>query len=135
MILKLLTITTLLFSLIACQVVGPIFVDYNGVRRDVAEWINTQTLMSMQQKRSLAQLSRAQQRLVRIDTLNNEKKLEISRQNSIAMHCAQQVLTPYKIELLQLKVFGHEQEKKRVLEKYNQEFPKVKLDLSKIQCD
>jgi hypothetical protein len=45
-------------SLSACQIISPIFVDYNGVRRDVAQWINQQQLMSMQQKRSLAQLSR-----------------------------------------------------------------------------
>lgn len=36
-------------SLSACQIISPIFVDYNGVRRDVAQWINQQQLMSMQQ--------------------------------------------------------------------------------------
>ena len=51
----------------ACQWAGPIFVDYNGVRRDVAEWINGQNLLSMQQKRSLAQLSRAEQPLLHAD--------------------------------------------------------------------
>lgn len=37
-----------LSSLSACQIISPIFVDYNGVRRDVAQWINQQQLMSMQ---------------------------------------------------------------------------------------
>lgn len=89
----------------------------------------------MQQKRSLSQLSHAQQRLVRIDNISNEQKLEISQQNSIALHCAQQVSTINKIKQLQLKVFSDELEKKRVLEKYDQEFPKVKIDISKIHCD
>lgn len=57
---KILILLIGLSSLGACQIISPIFVDYNGVRRDVAQWINEQQLMSMQQKRSLAQLSRAE---------------------------------------------------------------------------
>lgn len=52
-------------AITACQVISPIFVNYNGVRRDVAQWINHQQFMSMQQKRTLAQLSRAQQQIKR----------------------------------------------------------------------
>ena len=56
-----LTISTAL-SLSACQLISLLMVDYNGVRRDVAHWINNHQLMSMQQKRSLVQLSKAQQK-------------------------------------------------------------------------
>ena len=72
----------------ACQLISPIFVDYNGVRMDVAKWINNHQLLSMQQKRSMAQLSKAQQKLVRIDTIPDDQKLSISKENSIALHCA-----------------------------------------------
>ena len=106
----------------ACQWAGPIFVDYNGVRRDVAEWINGQNLLSMQQKRSLAQLSRAEQPLLHADKAEDP-----------AMHCAYLVLPAEKIDQLQEQVWGAD--KARVLAYYQQHFPKLKLDVNSIQCD
>ena len=64
---KLITLGLIISISAGCQVVSPLFVDYNGVRRDVAKWINHQQLLSMQQKRSLVQLSKAQQQLYYID--------------------------------------------------------------------
>ena len=129
----LLTIS-LLTTLTACQLVSPIFVEYNGVRMDVAQWINQQPLMTMQQKRTLAQLSRAQQKLVKIDQITEHDKVAISTQNAIALYCANQHLSPKKIAQLQDQIFNSA-DKKRILEKFDQEFPKVKLDTSKIECD
>ena len=131
---KYLLITTLIPLLGACQVISPIFVDYNGVRMDVAKWINNHQLLSMQQKRSMAQLSKAQQKLVRIDTISNDKKLSISKENSIALHCAHLHLSAKQIDQLQNQIFDKE-EKERILKKYDQEFPKIKLDSSTIQCE
>ena len=129
-----LLITTLIPLLGACQVISPIFVDYNDVRMDVAKWINNHQLLSMQQKRSMAQLSKAQQKLVRIDTISNDKKLSISKENSIALHCAHLHLSAKQIDQLQNQIFDTE-EKERILKKYDQEFPKIKLDSSTIQCE
>ena len=129
-----LLITTLIPLLGACQVISPIFVDYNGVRMDVAKWINNHQFLSMQQKRSMAQLSKAQQKLVRIDTISNDKKLSISKENSIALHCAHLHLSAKQIDQLQNQIFDIE-EKERILKKYDQEFPKIKLDSSTIQCE
>ena len=81
-----------------CQVISPVFVDYNGVRRDVAQWINQHTFLSMQQKRSMAQLSRAQQKIVRFADLNAEQQLELARENQIALSCASQRLSQKKIK-------------------------------------
>lgn len=124
----------LIFQLSACQLISPIFVNYNGVRMDVAKWINQQTLMSMQQKRTLAQLSRAQQKLVRIDQISADQKLGISKENAIAMHCAQLKLSQKKIQQLQIQVFGADQ-KELVLNTFEQNFPKLKLDPNTIQCE
>ena len=129
-----LLITTLIPLLGACQVISPIFVDYNGVRMDVAKWINNHQLLSMQQKRSMAQLSKAQQKLVRIDSISNDQKLSISKENSIALHCAHLHLSAKQIDQLQNQIFDTE-EKERILKKYDQEFPKIKLDSSTIQCE
>ena len=126
--------TSIVLSLAGCQLISPIFVDYYGVRRDVAQWINKQTFLSMQEKRSLAQLSRAQQKLVRIDQISESQKLEISKLNSIAMHCAQQYVSTKKINELQNQVFKHDS-KERILTKFDQEFPKIKLDINSIECD
>ncbi|WP_407303942.1 hypothetical protein [Acinetobacter sp.] len=110
------------------------FVDYNGVRRDVARWINNQQLLSMQQKRSLAQLSKAQQKLYRIEEIPEDQKLAIAKQNQIALHCAHQRLTENKINQLQVVVFGQEK-KDTILEKYAQEIPQIKLAASAIHCE
>ena len=131
---KALLTISLLTTLTACQLVSPIFVEYNGVRMDVAQWINQQPLMTMQQKRTLAQLSRAQQKLVKIDQITEHDKVAISTQNAIALYCANQHLSPKKIAQLQDQIFNSA-DKKRILEKFDQEFPKVKLDTSKIECD
>ena len=131
---KALLTISLLTTLTACQLVSPIFVEYNGVRMDVAKWINQQPLMTMQQKRTLAQLSRAQQKLVKIDQITEHDKVAISTQNAIALYCANQHLSPKKIGQLQDQIFNSA-DKKRILEKFDQEFPKVKLDTSKIECD
>ena len=129
-----LLITTLIPLLGACQVISPIFVDYNDVRMDVAKWINNHQLLSMQQKRSMAQLSKAQQKLVRIDSISNDQKLSISKENSIALHCAHLHLSAKQIDQLQNQIFDTE-EKERILKKYDQEFLKIKLDSSTIQCE
>ena len=123
---------TLLSS--SCQLISPIFVDYNGVRMDVARWINNQQLLSMQQKRSLAQLSKAQQKLYRIEQIPQDHKLAIATQNQIALHCARLHLTENKIDQLQSIVFGQNR-KQEVLQHYDQQFPQVKLAGSAIQCE
>ncbi|TCB68365.1 hypothetical protein E0H81_03035 [Acinetobacter terrestris] len=117
-----------------CQVISPLFVDYNGVRMDVARWINNQQLLSMQQKRSLAQLSKAQQKLYRIEQIPENQKLAVAKQNQIALHCAYQHLSEHKIKQLQAMVLGQDK-KDAILKKYAQEFPQIKLAASAIQCE
>ena len=117
----------------ACQWAGPIFVDYNGVRRDVAEWINGQNLLSMQQKRSLAQLSRAEQPLLQADKAEDPAtRLALAKSHQEAMHCAYLVLPAEKIDQLQEQAWGAA--KARVLAYYQPHFPKLKLDANSIQC-
>ena len=70
-----------LIALTGCQMVSPIFVNYNGVRRDVATWINQQTFLSMQQKRSLAQISKAQQKVYRLDLNNHDAVFSEAKEN------------------------------------------------------
>ena len=131
---KLVTINLIAMVITGCQIISPIFVDYNGVRRDVARWINNQQLLSMQQKRSLAQLSKAQQKLYRIEQIPEYQKLAIAKQNQIALHCAYLHLTENKINQLQVMVFGQDQ-KDAILEKYHQEFPQIKLAATTIHCE
>ena len=131
---KILMLVLLMPILPACQLISPIFVDYNGVRMDVARWINQQHLLSMQQKRSLAQLSKAQQKLVHIEQIQENQKLDIAKENSIALQCAQQHLNTHKIQQLQQQVFD-QKNMQRILTIYDQQFPKIKLDANSIQCE
>lgn len=85
---KLIAINLIAVLSTGCQLISPLFVDYNGVRGDVASWINNQQLLSMQQKRSLVQLSKAQQKLYQIEQIPEDQKLAIAKQNQIALHCA-----------------------------------------------
>ena len=88
----------------------------------------------MQQKRSLAQLSKAQQKLYRIEQIPQDQKLAIATQNQVALNCARLHLTENKIDQLQSIVFGQNQ-KQEVLQHYDQQFPQVKLAGSTIQCE
>ena len=118
-----------------CQVISPLFVDYNGVRMDVAKWINNQQLLSMQQKRSLVQLSKAQQKLYKIENKQEEEqRVQIIKENIIAMHCAQPHLTEHKIKQLQNQIFDHH-EKQQILDTYNQQRQKITIDLNSVQCE
>ncbi|MFC6166586.1 hypothetical protein [Acinetobacter terrestris] len=131
---KLTAISLVAILITGCQVISPLFVDYNGVRMDVARWINNQQLLSMQQKRSLAQLSKAQQKLYRIEQIPENQKLAVAKQNQIALHCAYQHLSEHKIKQLQAMVLGQDK-KDAILKKYAQEFPQIKLAASAIQCE
>lgn len=122
-----------LSSLSACQIISPIFIDYNGVRRDVAQWINQQQLMSMQQKRSLAQLSRAQQKIGRYPEYDQSQRLAVTRENQIALHCARLHVTEHKIRQLQQKIYAGETQ--TILNRYEQLSPQIKLDSTSIRCD
>ncbi|KYQ70539.1 hypothetical protein AZH43_04160 [Acinetobacter pragensis] len=124
---------SLLLSLSGCQLVSPIFVDYNGVRMDVAKWINSQTLLSMQQKRSLVQLSKAQQQLHNYSAKDDSARFSIAKQNQIALHCAHLYVSDKKIAQLQQQIFGDE--KALILERYHQLAPAFKLDEKSIQCE
>lgn len=116
-----------------CQVISPIFVDYNGVRMDVAKWINHHPFLSMQQKRSLVELSKAQQKLSQIKNKQEEQRTQIIEENIIAMHCARPYLSAEKIKQLQNQIFDHDQ-KQHILDLYDQERQKTKIDLNAIQC-
>lgn len=120
-------------SLSACQIISPIFVDYNGVRRDVAQWINQQQLMSIQQKRSLAQLSRAQQKIEPYPEYEQSQRLAVTRENQIALHCARLHVTEHKIRQLQQKIYAGETQ--TILNRYEQLSPQIKLDPTSIRCD
>ena len=122
-----------LSSLSACQIISPIFVDYNGVRRDVAQWINQQQVMSMQQKRSLAQLSRAQQKIEPYPEYEQSQRLAVTRENQIALHCARLHVTEHKIRQLQQKIYAGETQ--TILNRYEQLSPQIKLDPTSIRCD
>lgn len=122
-----------LSSLSACQIISPIFVDYNGVRRDVAQWINQQQVMSMQQKRSLTQLSRAQQKIGRYPEYEQPQRLAVTRENQIALHCARLHVTEHKIQQLQQKIYAGETQ--TILNRYEQLSPQIKLDPTSIRCD
>ena len=130
---KILILLISLSSLSACQIISPIFVDYNGVRRDVAQWINQQQLMSMQQKRSLAQLSRAQQKIERYPEYDQTQRLAVTRENQIALHCVRLHVTEHKIRQLQQKIYAGETQ--TILNRYEQLSPQIKLDPTSIRCD
>ncbi len=130
---KYIALPAFLLCLSGCQLISPIFVDYNGVRRDAAQWINQQTLLSMQQKRSLAQLSKAQQRLIGFAGKDSAVRFEITKENQIAMQCAKQQVNDKKIGQLQDQLFGDD--KTAVLSQYQELAPMLKIDAASIQCE
>ena len=87
----------------------------------------------MQQKRSLVQLSKAQQRSNCFSRLSDSRRLAVAKENAIAMHCANLHLSQKKIQQLQLQIFG--EDKEHILKEYQQLAPMIKLDKKSIQCD
>ena len=116
-----------------CQIISPLFVDYYGVRRDVAQWINQHQLLSMQQKRLLVQLSRAQQQLRKIESKSAEQQIHIMKENMMAIHCATPDITEQKIQQLQDKIFDPT-EKQHILDFYNQQRQNIQIDLNLVKC-
>ncbi|WP_436913045.1 hypothetical protein [Acinetobacter schindleri] len=127
-----LTISTAL-SLSACQLISPLMVDYNGVRRDVAHWINNHQLMSMQQKRSLVQLSKAQQKLKHFAEYDATEQMKVTQENQIALHCARIHITESKISQLQQQIYGSANAS--IQQQYQRLAPKFKIDTTQIQCE
>ncbi|TSH77796.1 hypothetical protein E2K73_03325 [Acinetobacter sp. RF15A] len=130
---KILILLLSLTSLTACQIISPLFVDYNGVRRDVAQWINHHQLLSMQQKRALVQLSKAQQKINRFAEYDQSQQWTITQENQIALYCAGRSVSEHKIQQLQEKIHGDETA--MILQRYEQLAPKIKLDLNAVQCE
>lgn len=128
----LLTISTAL-SLSACQVISPLVVDYNGVRRDVAHWINNHQIMSMQQKRSLVQLSKAQQKLKRFAEYDATEQIKVTQENQIALYCARLHVKESKIAQLQQQIYGSANASIQL--QYQRLAPKLKIDTTQIQCE
>lgn len=116
-----------------CQIISPIFVDYYDVRMDVAAWINNHQLLSMRQKHFLVQLTKAQQKLYKIETKQEEQRTQIITENMIVMHCAEKYLTQRKIEQLQNQFFDSD-EKQHILNFYSQQRQKINIDLDSVKC-
>ncbi|AXY59456.1 hypothetical protein [Acinetobacter sp. WCHAc010052] len=131
--LKFLSLLFMLPLVTACQLISPVFVDYNGVRMDVARWINTQPLLSMQQKRSLVQLSKAQQRLYRISEASESVQQEIAIQNAVALQCARRNVSERKIRQLQDQVL--DENRQQYLKVLNQQLDGLKLDPTTVHCE
>ena len=87
----------------------------------------------MQQKRSLAQLSRAQQKIERYPEYEQPQRLAVTRENQIALHCARLHVTEHKIQQLQQKIYAGETQ--TILNRYEQLSPQIKLDPTSIRCD
>ena len=82
----------------------------------------------------MAQFSKAQQKLARIEHIQEPQKLAIARENSIALYCAKQHLIERKIEQLQSHIFGQE-EKMNILKLYDANLPKIKIILSRLSVN
>ena len=74
--------------------------------------------MSMQQKRALAQLSRAQQKVKRYPEYDEVQRLAVAQENQIALHCARLHVTEHKIQQLQQKIYSSETQ--TILKQYQQ---------------
>jgi hypothetical protein len=92
--------------LTACQAISPIFVDYHGVRRDVAQWINHKNLLSMQQKRDLVAIAQVEQTLNRIKRSSTiEERQTFAAEYHTAYVCHASQLNPKHVKALQLQIY------------------------------
>ncbi|MFV5453217.1 hypothetical protein [Acinetobacter towneri] len=107
MILKSIILSSLVVGLSSCALVSPIFVDYNGVRRDVAQFINSKMSYSIADRRVLVAYAKGQQKILTADRLSPEAQQQLAYERAVGRYCASQHISLKKLNQVDAKIFSY----------------------------
>ena len=130
---KWLAVAGLALSLGACQVVGPILVDYNGVRRDVAQYINSKMSYGFADKRVLVAYANGQQKILTADRLSPEAQQQLAYERAVGRYCASQHISLKKLNQVDAKIFSYPDQQANWQHIQNLQM-QIQLDTNNIDC-
>ncbi len=73
-----------------CQLISPMITDYNGVRRDVATYINSNLLFSLKDREILVNYTKGQQKILTADRLGPTAQQNLALERAEGRYCASQ---------------------------------------------
>ena len=128
-----LSIIALSFSVSACQLISPLITNYNGVRMDVAHYINHNRSFSLKERAILVEYAKAQQQITAWQRLSPEQQMTLAEQRWIGRWCSEQKIAAKKLDLVDAQIFADvsAQQKWRLLQAQQAD---LKLDVKEINC-
>ncbi len=124
----------LVATLSGCQLVAPLMVDYNGVRRDVAEFINGHLWFTIPQKRILVEYAKGQQKILTADRLSPEAQQALAQERYEGRYCAAQKIAVSKLDQVDEKIFVYADQQQR-WQQIQQLQQTLKLDVQQLNCE
>lgn len=115
---KILVSSALLLSLSACQLISPLVIDYNGVRRDVATYINNSLFFSIADRKILVEYAKEQQKVLNFDQLNRDQQKQLAHDRAIGRYCAAQQISMKKLNLVDSHIFSLAEHQKNLNDLY-----------------
>ncbi|WP_298144242.1 hypothetical protein [uncultured Acinetobacter sp.] len=124
----------ILMALPACQLISPIVTDYNGVRMDVAHYINHSWRFSLKERDTLVAYAKQQQKITAWQRLNPTEQHNLAQQRLMGRYCATQKMSPKKLDLVDAQIFA-DVGAQRNLAAMHQLQHNLQLNLDTIDCD
>ena len=133
MILKSIILSSLVVGLSSCALVSPIFVDYNGVRRDVAQFINSKMSYSIADRHVLVAYAKGQQKILTVHQLNAAAQQQLAYERAVGRYCASQHISLKKLNQVDAKIFAHSDQQANWQQIQNLQM-QIQLDTAQIDC-
>ena len=93
-------------ALSSCQLISPMITDYNGVRRDVATYINSNLLFSLKDREILVNYAKGQQKILTADRLSPTAQQNLALERAEGRYCASQHISLKKLNLVDHQIFA-----------------------------
>jgi hypothetical protein len=93
-------------ALSSCQLISPMITNYNGVRRDVAAYINSNLLFSLKDREILVNYAKGQQQILTADRLSPTAQQNLALERAEGRYCASQHISLKKLNLVDHQIFA-----------------------------
>lgn len=130
---KVFACSALLLSLSACQLISPLVIDYNGVRRDVATYINNSMFFSIADRKVLVEYAKQQQKVLNFDKLTAEQQKQLAYDRAVGRYCAAQHISMKKLNLVDSQIFSLSEHQKNLDDLYKVQAT-LNFDMQKENC-
>ena len=131
---KILTVSAIcLILLTGCQLISPILTNYNGVRMDVAHYINNSWRFGLKERDVLVAYAKEQQKVTTWTRLNDTERHRLAEQRLFGRYCAEQKISAKKLDLIDQKIFANSESQMMLVAMYRLQ-QKMQLDLNNTDC-